>query len=152
MVVALFGESCTGKSTVARIISKKNDAQIYTGKDYLKLAKNEAQAKKIFERLLENMQKGKDSVIYVITEKDDLKLLPLNTYRVLFESNIDSIKERFAKRMNGNLPAPVAVMLERKHGLFSDCSYNLRVSTDAEDAETIACRIIEKLGDDTLSL
>lgn len=42
MVIGIFGESCTGKSTLAGKSKKSMDAQVYTGKDYLRLEKNEA--------------------------------------------------------------------------------------------------------------
>ena len=42
MVIGIFGESCTGKSTLAGKLKKSMDAQVYTGKDYLRLEKNEA--------------------------------------------------------------------------------------------------------------
>ena len=57
-------------------------------------------------------------IIYVISEKELLPLLPNNSYRFLVTADLDVIKERFAQRMRGNLPAPVATMLERKHGCF----------------------------------
>ena len=45
MVIAIFGESCTGKSTLAEKISAHVPCEIFTGKDYLRLAKNESIAK-----------------------------------------------------------------------------------------------------------
>jgi len=44
MVIGIFGISCTGKSTIASEISNRINATIYTGKDYSRLAKNEADA------------------------------------------------------------------------------------------------------------
>lgn len=41
MVIALIGESCTGKSTIAEELKKRTNAEIITGKDYIRLAKNE---------------------------------------------------------------------------------------------------------------
>ena len=46
MVIGIFGISCTGKSAIASEISNRINATIYTGKDYLRFAKNEADAKK----------------------------------------------------------------------------------------------------------
>ena len=34
MVIAIFGESCTGKSTLADALREKLNAQVFTGKDY----------------------------------------------------------------------------------------------------------------------
>ncbi|MBO7294110.1 MAG: aspartate--tRNA ligase, partial [Bacteroidaceae bacterium] len=41
MVIGIFGESCTGKSTLAGLLKTKLDAEVYTGKDYLRFSKNE---------------------------------------------------------------------------------------------------------------
>ena len=34
MVIAIFGESCTGKSTLADKLSTAINAEVFTGKDY----------------------------------------------------------------------------------------------------------------------
>lgn len=39
MVIALFGDSCTGKSTIAERLAETSSLPIYSGKDYLRLAK-----------------------------------------------------------------------------------------------------------------
>lgn len=39
MVVGIIGESCTGKSTLADKLKSLVDAEVYTGKDYLRLAR-----------------------------------------------------------------------------------------------------------------
>lgn len=52
MVIGLFGESCTGKSTIANELKEKLNSTIYSGKDYLCLSKNESQSKKVFSTLL----------------------------------------------------------------------------------------------------
>ena len=36
MVIAIFGESCTGKSTLARALKERLGGEVYTGKDYLR--------------------------------------------------------------------------------------------------------------------
>ena len=48
MVVGIIGESCTGKSMLAEKLRVLLNAEVYTGKDYLRLAKNEDMAKKSF--------------------------------------------------------------------------------------------------------
>ena len=63
MFIAIFGESCTGKSTLANKLSAKLDARIYTGKDYLRLAKNEAIAKNLFQKTLSDAVFG-ENIIY----------------------------------------------------------------------------------------
>ena len=117
MVVGIFGESCTGKSTLAEKIAAAMPCEIITGKDYLRLAKNESIAKKLFEKKLQQAVNG-DNIIYVIAEKELLSLLPDGALRILVTADLELIKSRFAQRMQGNLPAPVAAMLEKKHGCF----------------------------------
>lgn len=117
MVIGIFGESCTGKSTLAEKIAAAMPCEIITGKDYLRLAKNESIAKKIFEKKLQQAVNG-DNIIYVIAEQEHLSLLPEGALRILVTADLELIKSRFAQRMRGNLPAPVAAMLEKKHGCF----------------------------------
>lgn len=132
MLIAIFGESCTGKSTLADKLAAKHNATIYTGKDYLRLAKNEAIAKKLFQKKLAEAVTG-ENLIYVIAEKPHLDLLPEGCIRILVTADLDTLKERFARRMRGNLPAPVAAMLERNHGMFDAVSYDYHVSSGTND-------------------
>jgi uridine kinase len=50
MVIGIFGESCTGKSTLAEKIDAGLSCEVFTGKDYLRLAKNENIAKAMFQK------------------------------------------------------------------------------------------------------
>ena len=73
MLIAIFGENCTGKSTLAGRLKEELDAEIYTGKDYLRLAKDEVSAQKLFRERLREAVAG-NSLIYVISEKEHLSL------------------------------------------------------------------------------
>jgi len=117
MVIAIFGESCVGKSTLAAMLRKKLNAQVFTGKDYLRLAKNESIARKLFQKKLCEAVNG-EHIVYVISEAEHLALVPQGTIRVLMTADLDRIVERFTLRMRGNLPEPVKAMLEKKHGYF----------------------------------
>lgn len=75
MLIAIFGESCTGKSTLANALAQKLDAEIYTGKDFLRLAKSENIARLLFQKKLNAAVTG-ENIIYVIAEKEHLALLP----------------------------------------------------------------------------
>ena len=44
MVSGIFGESCTGKSSIAEVLCEKLGARVVTGEDQLKLAKQDAEA------------------------------------------------------------------------------------------------------------
>ncbi len=140
MVIGIFGESCTGKSTLADQLKKNINAQVYTGKDYLRLAKNEAAAKQSFQTKLREAVNG-ENIIYVISEKEHLPLLPDKSIRILTTADLEIIKTRFAERMHGNLPTPVAAMLERKHGSFDMEPHNIHVISGHTDIDDV-CREI----------
>ncbi len=142
MVIGIFGESCVGKSTLAEKLKELLKAEVYTGKEYLRLAKNEAAAKVAFKSKL-NEAVGSDNIIYVISEKEHLPLLPEGAIRVLVTADLDTIKERFAKRMHGNLPAPVATMLERKHGSFDGEEHSIHVVSGQSDLDEVCEQIKE---------
>ena len=113
MLIAIFGESCTGKTTLAERINAAAHGKIYSGKDYLRLAKSESEAVQLFQILLAGAVHG-ENVIYVITEREHLALLPGGAIRILVTAELDTIKERFSARTHGHLPAPVAAMLDTK--------------------------------------
>lgn len=140
MVIGIFGESCTGKSTLADKLKKSIHAQVYTGKDYLRLEKNEIAAKQSFQAKLREAING-ENIIYVISEKEHLSLLPDGSIRVLVTADLETIKTRFAGRMHGNLPAPVATMLERKHGCFDMEPHDIHVISGITSVDDV-CRKI----------
>ena len=142
MVYGIIGENCSGKSTLAEEIKKTIGAEIITGKDYLRMAKSESEAEMLFRKKLENAVNG-ESIIYVISEPEHLKLLPKDAIRVLVSADIDTIKERFKARMHGNLPAPVAQMLEKKHGIFDTGTYDYRFDSAHGDAAAF-CEMLKK--------
>lgn len=129
MLIALFGENCTGKSTLADVLKQKLGAAVYTGRDYLRLAPNEADALQRFRALLISSVSSPDSVIYIISDSSHLDLLPEGCIRVLVTAPLDDIKNCFAARMNGVLPNAVASRLERSHGSFDRFPHHVHVHT-----------------------
>ena len=142
MLIGIIGESCTGKSTLAEKLKALLHAEVYTGRDYMRLANNEDAARKLFQEKLSEAVSGAH-VIYVISEKEHLSLLPDQAVRILVTADLDTIKERFAQRMNGNLPPPVAAMLERKHGCFDAEKYDIHVSCG--DNPDQVCLAVQKM-------
>ncbi|MBE5962315.1 MAG: hypothetical protein E7256_13200 [Lachnospiraceae bacterium] len=145
MLFAFIGCSCTGKSLAAETFQKSSHAAVYTGKDYLKLAKSPSQAKSLFEKQLQEAVSSNELTIFVISEMEEVNMLPEGAKKVLFTADLETIKSRFAVRMHGNLPAPVGAMLERKAHLFLDGTYDLTVHSDTSTPEEICASIRQVL-------
>jgi len=143
MVLGIIGENCSGKSTLAERIKETLGGEIITGKDYLRMAKSESEAVSLFREKLCQAILG-DNIIYVITDQEHVKLLPDGAIRILVTADLETIKERFTARMHGNLPAPVALMLERKHGMFDSGEYDYRFDGVAGDAEAF-CEVLRRV-------
>ncbi len=118
MVIAIMGESCTGKSTIAAALQAHTGATVFSGKDYLRLARDAQQARQAFAARLLQAADAPETVVYVVSEPEQLSLLPARCVRVRIAAELSVIQERFAGRMGGKLPPPVAEMLARKHGTF----------------------------------
>ena len=140
MVIGIFGESCTGKSTLAEKIAADLRCEVFTGKDYLRLAKNENIAKVMFQKKLNAAVNG-ENIIYVISEKEHLVLLPKGALRILVTADLELIKSRFTQRMRGNLPAPVVAMLEKKHGCFDTEPHDFHIISGETNLDEVCRRI-----------
>ena len=134
MLIAIIGENCVGKSTLAHKINEKFGAKIYSGKDYLRLEKNPSAAIETFKATLKASVNG-ENIIYLITEQEHIPLLPEGAFRIVLTAELETIKARFKERMRGNLPAPVEKMLEAKHGMYDsfDCNLKLYGNYSIED-------------------
>ena len=145
MVIGIIGENCSGKSTLAEEIKNTIGAEICTGKDYLRMAKSASEAEVLFREKLKNAVAG-GHVIYVISEKEHIALLPDGAIRILVMSDIDTIKARFRARMHGDLPAPVEQMLERKHGMFDNERHDYQFDGAAGDPCEMCAMIKDRIG------
>lgn len=76
-----------------------------------------------------------------ITGKDYLRLLPEGAVRILATAEIDTNKERFRMRMRGNLPGPVAQMLEKTHGMFDAVTCDHRF--DGVHGDAAVCEMLK---------
>lgn len=144
MVIGIFGESCTGKSTLAQKFAALIPCDIFTGKDYLRLAKNESISKELFREKLNSAVNG-ENIIYVISEAEQIALLPNGGFRILVTADLDLIKARFSQRMHGNLPAPVELMLEKKHGCFNTYPHDIHIKSGITNLDSIVKQIISKI-------
>ena len=142
MVFGVFGGGGTGKSTRAGGLKGRLEAEIYTGRDFVGLPKHDAEAKnRCQEKLQAAMAEGHG--IYVIAEGEHLSLLPEGAVRVLVTADLETIKARFARRMNGALPAPVAGMLERKHGMFDNEPHHVHVKSGETEPDAACEQILQ---------
>lgn len=144
MVIGIIGENCSGKTTLANSVQAQLGGRVYSGRDYMRFGKSEATAVELFKKELANALNG-ENIIYVITEKEHVALLPDGAVKILVSADIDTIKERFKARMHGVLPQPVALMLEKKHGSFDDGEYDIRYDGVSGDPDQV-CRSLIALG------
>ena len=144
MVIGIIGENCSGKSTLAACIGDAIGAEIITGKDFLRMAKSESVARKLFQDKLKGAVNG-SNIIYVISEQEQLALLPEGAVRILVTADLDMIKERFKARMHGVLPSPVERMLESRHGMFDDGIYDYRYDGVNGDAAALCEQLKQAL-------
>ena len=144
MVIGVIGENFSGKSTLASALKKTIGAEIFTGKDYLRMAKSEREAEQAFRAKLQDALVGAH-IVYVISEAEHVKLLPDGAIRILVQADIETIKTRFKNRMHGNLPPPVEQMLLRKHGMFDDGLYDYRFDGVSGDCAALCAAIRDRL-------
>lgn len=149
MLYIFMGQSCTGKSTVVNKIKEFMDIEVFSGKDYLRMAKNENEAWLLFYEKLSSAALNKDSskstIIYLITEKEQLDRISAieDSYKVKFTASLDTIKSRFAQRMHGKLPQPIEKMLEKQYKEWESIKGDMNVdTTENNDIEKIARLIV----------
>lgn len=134
MLIAIIGENCVGKTTIAEKIKDTLAAKVYSGKDYLRLEKNPNVALEAFKKILTEAVDG-ENIIYVVSEQEYLKLLPEGAKKIVVTAPLSIIKERFKERMHGNLPKPVEDMLEKKHGMFDNLVCDVIIDTSKDSIE-----------------
>lgn len=128
MLIAIIGENCVGKSTLAEGICREIGGKIFNGKDFLRLERNPDNAKSTFKAILSSAVVG-DNLIYVITEREHLDLLPAGAVKIVLTADLDVMKERFKARMRGILPPPVEKMLEQNHGKYDDLPCDMKLKS-----------------------
>lgn len=149
MLYVFMGQSCTGKSTVVDKVKEIIDVEVFSGKDYLKMAKSENEAWKIFYEKLSTAASSKESsganIAYLITEKDQLDRINEieGILKVKFTASLDTIKERFSQRLRGNMPQAIENMIERQYNEWDSIIGDINIdTTDNSSAEEIANSII----------
>lgn len=151
MLYIFMGQGCTGKSTAADKLKQQLNVEIYSGKDYLRMAKNENEAWNLFYDILKkaaaNKDKSEQSIIYMITEKEHLDKINLieDAYKIKFTATLEVIKSRFAKRMNGRLPDPVGKMIERQYLKWENIKGDLNIDTTDNNSIQKIYEFLQKL-------
>ena len=147
MLIAIIGENCVGKSTLANHINKAISSRIYSGKDYLRLKKSPSEALDCFKELLKESVAG-ENIIYLITEEEHIALLPEGAVKIVLLADIETIKERFKERMRGNLPVPLEKMLEAKHGVYDNipCDMRLDGTYNVENVISELTKLVKQVG------
>lgn len=144
-----MGQSCTGKSTIAAKMKEYTNAEVFTGKDYLRMAKDESQAWNLFYEKLSSAaykESSRETIIYLITEHSQLeKIMDIEgSCKVKFTAALDTIKLRFSQRLHGNLPAPVESMLEKQYeewkSIIGDINVDTTVDSDIEKTVSLICQ------------
>ena len=137
MLIAIIGENCVGKSTLANKLNEILNAKIFSGKDYLRLEKNPSMAAETFKAMLKTSVTG-ENMIYLITEKEHLTLLPQGAFQIVLTGELEVIKERFKARIRGNLPLPVEKMLEARHGMYDNLECDLKLDGNYSIEDVVA--------------
>lgn len=151
MLYIFMGQSCTGKSTVANKVKELTSVKIFTGKDYLRMAKDENEAWKLFyeklSKVAANKESSKETIIYLITEKTQLdRIIDIEGLcKVKFTAPLDTIKTRFAQRMKGDLPQPVEKMLNKQYEEWKSIEGDINVDTMSDyDIEKVVSLVRNK--------
>ena len=150
MFILFAGPSCSGKSTAARTIASSLNCQIYTGKDYLRLAKNEQEAwGKFIEICRQAATKpvvGEHSVIYIVNDLERFnELVEIKALKILFDAEQNVLEERFKPRTGGMLPPPVKIMLQRQKQKWSTVAVDHAVDTTLTSTEESAAAVWNKI-------
>ena len=129
MNILIFGESSTGKSTLASKINEYKDMDIYTGKDYLRLSKNKNESKEQFINMLQDQS---NDIIFVATEKEEVEMVADSVIKILCQASLETKIKRFSVRFNGHMPKPVEDMMKRKDGMFNGFDYDLLIDGEED--------------------
>ncbi|MBR2333833.1 MAG: hypothetical protein IKA59_00640 [Clostridia bacterium] len=140
MLIVIIGENCVGKSTLAESICREIGGKIFNGKDFLRLERNPDNAKATFKVILSSAVDG-DNLIYVITEREHLDLLPEGAVKIVLTADLEAIKDRFKARMRGILPPPVEKMLEQNHGKYDDLPCDIKLKSGEYDLSAVIERL-----------
>ncbi|MBN2056756.1 hypothetical protein JW905_17645 [bacterium] len=139
---------------MATIVAQAGGATVMSGKDYLRMAGNEAVALDRFIARCRHAASHKSlcaaSLIYLVTPPTELlRKLPEPSYTAAFNAPIDVLANRFAKRLGNrigtSLEQGMLAMLSRQAKLVGDLSAGDRFDSSRQGASDIAAKIVARL-------
>jgi hypothetical protein len=149
MLLIFTGPSCSGKSTVADLVSSRVGLRVFNGKDYLRLSKSPCDAEMAFVRLLTSTSQikewGAGSIIWVTTETGKLfdVVKSLQPLIFVFTAEMETLANRFNQRNPGMPAAVIRTMLEKQSRNLAAVHPVLSFDTAAQPPDMIAQQIIE---------
>jgi hypothetical protein len=153
VLLVFFGPNCSGKTSVGRDIARRTGATVWIGRDYLRLAKDEASAWQHFQgflsRSVEVPTLGFASIIYVPVDfPGGSRVVPSGPGLrfVRFTADLEVLKSRFAERVGGRISPTVEGMIKRSLEDAGRRHADLEEDTSRREVETIATEIIAMWG------
>ena len=146
MVIALIGGRCCGKSALAKAICDKVHAQLFTGRSYMDLDPEENKARAIFRQMLLEEEFTADYVIYIVTDRELMSLLPPRCLRVLCKASLKTVMARFSEQIQSPLTPAMTAMLKKQYNSFDECPHDLSVDPTWYDPDLLAVAVLEEAG------
>lgn len=143
MLLLLAGPAGSGKSTAAALLKPRLKAEVYSGKGYLRMAKNMDQAWKKFQGVLSQAVSGQRNVILILVGTSNLeKIRAAGPFcLVRFTAPQKALEERLTDRLCEELPPAVADMLKSQERKWSRIKADLVIDTGEKSPEQAAGEI-----------
>ena len=145
MLYLFVGPSCSGKSTAANYLKDGLKARIYSGKDYIRLAKNEPDAWIFFKAKLQEATDGDTNIIYILTEVERFQeVVLIGEMKVFnFRADLSILKQRFSKRTGGVVPLPLENMLKNQVASWENITVQYDIDTGTLSVEEVREKLHE---------
>lgn len=142
MLLLFAGPSGSGKSTAAALLKPKLKAEVYSGKGYLRIAKNMDEAWKKFQTILADSVAGKRNSILILVGTDNLeKFRAAGKFRLVrFTAPREVLESRFAGR-SGEITPQISKMIRDQEEKWMDVPCDLVVDTSQKTVEEVVKEI-----------
>jgi adenylate kinase family enzyme len=143
MLLLLAGPAGSGKSTAAALLKPRLKAEVYSGKGYLRTAKNMDQAWKKFQGVLSQAVSGQRNVILILVGTSNLKKIqaagPFCLVR--FTAPQKTLEERLSDRLCEDLPPAIVDMLKAQERKWSRVKADLVIDSGEKTPEQAVLEI-----------